>query len=132
MNQSQLGAWGEHLVVAELLQRSFYVATPVVDIDGYDILSGNTPNLYHRIQVKSCRQPTKCNKSAKLAYRFFRTRHESDFHILCCLMHRSFYVVPTLDMPTSIILSGDGSGGSNWEKYLEAFHLLSNETSKKV
>ena len=99
MNDCQLGAWGEHLVVAELLQRSFYVATPIVDIDGYDILAGNTPNLYHRVQVKSSRQPTKCNKSARLAYRFFGTRHESDFHILCCLMHKSFYVVPTLDMP---------------------------------
>jgi len=127
MNDLTLGAVGELLTAAELLQRGFFLAKPVVDTDGYDLLAGTTPNRYHRIQVKTSRQPVLRNDATPetAIYRFnSRARNDSDFFILCCLMHRSFYVVPTPEMPASIRLSGDGSGKSEYEKYLSAFALL--------
>tara|TARA_Y100001951_G_C11237669_1_gene238483 strand:+ start:464 stop:883 length:420 start_codon:yes stop_codon:yes gene_type:complete len=131
MNDLTLGAVGELLTAAELLQRGFYLAKPVVDTDGYDLLAGTTPNQYHRIQVKTSRQPfLRGDVSPKMAmYKFnSRSRTDSDFFILCCLMHKSFYVIPTTEMPTTARLSGDGSGGSVCEKYMSAFNLLSSET----
>ena len=49
MNESQLGALGEHLVVAELLQRGFHLATPVVDVDGFDLLVSLDTRSFNRI-----------------------------------------------------------------------------------
>lgn len=134
MNESQLGALGEHLVIAELLQRGFHLATPIVDVDGYDLLAGITPNQYHRIQIKTSRLPiVRPDAPEAASYQFnSRSRTDSDFFVLCCLMHKSFYVIPTPAIPSSARLSGDGSGGSRYEKYLSAFNLLSNKPSTVV
>ena len=131
MNESQLGAWGEHLVIAELLQRGFCVNVPVVDVSGYDVLITTETFTHWRLQIKTCRQPAQ--KQHTIGYRFnARSKRGSDFYILCCLFHRSFYIIPTCDMPVAVTLSGDGSGNSKLEKYFQAFHLLSNESSNKV
>lgn len=125
MNESQLGAWGEHLVIAELLQRGFYVATPVVDVAGHDVLATIDDLPYQRIQVKTCRQPSQQNGTS--GYRFnARSTKGSDFYILCCVFHRSFYVIPTSEMKVTASLTGDGSGSSKLEKYFQAFHMLTN------
>ena len=132
MNDVTTGAVGELLTAAELLQRGFFLAKPVGDTDGYDLLAGTTPNQYHRIQVKTSRQPVVRNDATPetATYRFnSRDRNDSDFYILCCLMHKSFYVVPTSKMPAAIRLSGDGSGKSEFEKYLSAFALLAPQTA---
>ena len=128
MNESQLGAVGEQLVIAELLIRGFVVATPVVDVNGFDLLASPDSKHYHRVQVKTRRH---------LTYHFFSggrggSNAKSDFFILCCLFHKSFYVIPTREMPPGVKLSGDGSGKSAYEKNLSAFNLMSNNLSKKV
>jgi hypothetical protein len=131
MNESQLGALGEHLVVAELLQRGFHLATPVVDVDGFDLLVSLDTRSFNRIQVKTSRQPY--YEDAAPTYRFNSgPRAGSDFYILCCLLHKTFYVIPTPEMPKGVRLSGDGSGGSVFEKNLSAFNLLSDGPSTKV
>ena len=134
MTDQVTGAVGELLTAAELLQRGFYIAKPVVDADGYDLLAGTTPNQYHRIQIKTSRLPILRPDAPETAsYQFnSRSRTDSDFFVLCCLMHKSFYVIPTTGMPPSARLSGDGSGGSKHEKYLSAFHLMSNKPSTEV
>jgi len=135
MTEVTLGAVGESLATAELLRRGFLVAAPVVDMDGFYLLAGKGPNQYHRIQVKTSRQPTTRPETSTDAasYRFnSKARTDSDFFILCCLMHKSFYVIPTGKMHSSARLSGDGSGGSKYEKYLSAFNLLSNKPSTGV
>ena len=127
------GTVGELLTAAELLQRGFYIAQPVVDADGYDLLAGTTPNQYHRVQIKTSRLPVVRPDTPETAsYQFnSRSRTDSDFFVLCCLLHKSFYVIPTSEMPPSARLSGDGSGGSKHEKYLSAFNLMSNKPSTK-
>ena len=133
MNESELGAIGELLTAAELLRRGFYVAKPVVDVNGYDLLAGNSHNQYNRVQIKTSRQPIPHGSPEKATYIFnSRSRTDSDFFVLCCLFHRNFYVIPTDKMPSGVRLSGDGSGGSEYEKYLSAFNLLSNEPSTEV
>jgi hypothetical protein len=132
MTDMIMGAVGELLTAAELLQRGFYIAQPVVDTDGYDLLAGTTPNQYHRIQIKTSRQPVvRRDASPDAAIYIFnsRSRTDSDFFILCCLMHKNFYVLPTTKMPATVRLSGDGSGKSDFEKYLSAFNLLSSKPS---
>ena len=133
MTDQVTGAVGELLTAAELLQRGFYIAKPVVDADGYDLLTGTTPSQYHRIQIKTCRLPVVRSDTPETAsYQFnSRSRTDSDFFVLCCLLHKSFYIIPTSEMPASARLSGDGSGGSRHEKYLSAFHLMSNKPSTK-
>jgi hypothetical protein len=128
MNESQLGALGEHLVIAELLQRGFHLATPIVDVDGFDLLVSVDARHFSRIQIKTSRQPH--YEETSPTYRFNSgPRLGSDFYILCCLFHKTFYIIPTSEMPKGVRLSGDGSGRSSFEKNLSAFNLLSNKPS---
>lgn len=123
MNTTTLGTVGERLVEAELLKLGFCVARPAVDIDGYDLLAGTDAREYHRIQIKTCRVPAEYKGSYGYRYTALKNK-KSDYFIFVCLMHNTFYIVPTNLVAASIRLSGDGSGQSELEKFFGAWHIL--------
>lgn len=123
MNTTTLGTVGERLVEAELLKLGFCVARPAVDIDGYDLLAGTDAREYHRIQIKTCRVPAEYKGSYGYRYTALKNK-KSDYFIFVCLMHTTFYIVPTNLVAASIRLSGDGSGQSELEKFFGAWHIL--------
>ena len=126
-----IGSVGERLVEAELLKQGFYVAKPSIDVSGYDLLAGVTPNFYHRLQIKTSRVPV-VTEGKPAGYRFtsFASR-AADFCIFVCLMHNTYYVVPMEKVSSGIKITGDGSGTSKYEKYFSAWHILKNGTDKK-
>lgn len=123
MNTTTLGAVGERLVEAELLKLGFCVARPAVDVDGYDLLAGTNSREYHRIQIKTCRIPAEYKGSYGYRYTALKNK-KSDYFIFVCLMHNTFYIVPTDQTAASIRFSGDGSGQSELEKFFGAWHIL--------
>jgi hypothetical protein len=123
VNTTTLGTVGERLVEAELLKLGFCVARPAVDIDGYDLLAGTDAREYHRIQIKTCRVPAEYKGSYGYRYTALKNK-KSDYFIFVCLMHNTFYIVPTNLVAASIRLSGDGSGQSELEKFFGAWHIL--------
>ena len=104
MNTTTLGAVGERLVEAELLKLGFCVARPAVDVDGYDLLVGTNSREYHRLQIKTCRIPVEYKGSYGYRYTALKNK-KSDYFIFVCLMHNTFYIVPT-------------------EKFFGAWHIL--------
>jgi len=123
VDTTTLGTIGERLVEAELLKLGFCVARPAVDIDGYDLLAGTNSREYHRLQIKTCRIPAEYRGSYGYRYTTLKNK-KSDYFIFVCLMHNSFYIVPTALTAASIRLSGDGSGQSEVEKFFGAWHIL--------
>lgn len=129
MDSTTLGTIGERLVEAELLKLGFYVARPVVDVEGYDLLAGLGPRQYHKIQIKTCRLPVE--HRGRHNYRFTNLQNKrADYFILVCLMHTAFYIVPTEQIPMSLRLSGDGSGHSKLEKFFGAWHILKEASTE--
>jgi len=123
VDTTTIGTIGERLVEAELLKLGFSVARPVVDVDGYDLLAGTDARKYHRLQIKTCRVPAEHKGSYGYRYTALKNK-KSDYFIFVCLMHTSFYIVPTNLVAASIRLSGDGSGQSELEKFFGAWHIL--------
>jgi len=123
VNTTTLGTIGERLVEAELLKLGFCVARPAVDVDGYDLLAGTNAREYHRLQIKTCRIPAECRGSYGYRYTTLKNK-KADYFIFVCLMHNTFYIVPTDLVSSSIRLSGDGSGQSEVEKFFGAWHIL--------
>ena len=126
-----IGGVGERLVEAELLKQGFYVAKPSVDVSGYDLLAGVTPNYYQRLQIKTSRVPV-VTDGKPAGYRFtnFASR-AADFCIFVCLMHNAYYIVPMEKVSSGIKITGDGSGTSKYEKYFSAWHILKNGSGEK-
>jgi len=128
VDTTTLGTIGERLVEAELLKLGFCVAIPSVDIDGYDLLAGTDAREYHRLQIKTSRIPAEIRGSYGYRYTALKNK-KSDFFIFVCLMHNTFYIVPTSLVSSSIRLSGDGSGQSEVEKFFGAWHTLKSTTN---
>lgn len=127
-----IGGVGERLVEAELLKQGFVVATPSVDLDGYDMLVECGPNWFHKLQIKTSKLPALENNKPT-GYRFTNfTSRAADFCIFVCLLHNSFYIVPMSKVGSGIKVAGDGSGHSKHEKYFSAWHILKENPHEKT